>query len=97
MKRQIKRLLRDVAGLEIRRVSRETSTYWPSEKLPDELIRNCKLVVDRLELIRRLAAELPEDLVVTEVGVAFGDFTEFLLQELPIGKFGLYDVALRKA
>jgi hypothetical protein len=92
MKRRIQRLLNDFAGLELRRVSRKSPEYWPSEKLPDELIRNCKLVVDRFELIRRVAADLPKDLVVTELGVAFGDFSEFLLQALPIEKFYAIDL-----
>lgn len=92
MKRQIKKLLTELAGLEVRRVAKGGWKHWPSENLPDELLCNCRLVTDRYELIRRLARELPAGLVVTEVGVGFGDFTEFLLQELAIEKFVGIDV-----
>ena len=108
MKQLIKKILRDCAGLDIRRVQHSpqeeaeaapqsygTSSIdnlLPSEKLPDEYIRNCKLVVDRYELIRRIAKKLPKDLVATEVGVALGDFSAFLLQELPIKKLYAIDI-----
>ena len=91
MKQRIHSLLKEHLGIVIKRAPKDGKGFWPAPELPNELIRNCKLVENRKQLIRSLEFE-KDELVVTEVGVAFGDFSEFLLEALPISEFYAIDL-----
>ena len=61
---------------------------WP-KTLKAEHLDNARLFADRRDLVRSL--DRYRGSVVAEVGVAFGDFSQFLIDELAPTKFDAYD------
>jgi hypothetical protein len=59
-----------------------------AQPLPMELIRNCRVLPDRVDVLRYL----PKDIVFVEVGVALGDFTTRVLQTCNIRHFYAIDI-----
>jgi len=53
-------------------------------EIPQEYLNGCKLVTNRYELIKKIAVK---NKIVTEIGVAFGDFSQYLINVLKPKKF----------
>lgn len=56
--------------------------------LPMELLRNCRVLPDRTDVLRYL----PKDIVFVEIGVALGDFTARVLETCAIRHFVAIDI-----
>jgi hypothetical protein len=58
-----------------------------AQKLPDELIRNCRLLAEREDILKFI----PKNKVFCEVGVALGDFSQKVLTVCEVSKFYAVD------
>lgn len=67
---------------------REVNPTMRAPELPVELLKNCKMYPSRTAVL----SELPKNMVMAEVGVAYGDFTEILLRELQPKMFYALDL-----
>ena len=56
--------------------------------LPMELVRNCRMLPDRTDILRYL----PKNIVFVEIGVALGDFTTRVLESCAIKHFVGIDI-----
>jgi hypothetical protein len=56
-----------------------------------DVLKDARLFASRYHLIKALKETLQKG-KIAEVGVAFGDFTKFLLEELQPSRFDVYDV-----
>jgi hypothetical protein len=52
------------------------NSFIPAGKLPSELLKNCRVLPSRYDLL----SYLPKQKVIAEIGVAFGDFSENLIR-----------------
>ena len=74
----------DVEGIAARRAQRRKT---PTVRLDAEHTRDCQVLPDR----ETLMARLPEGGVAAELGVAFGDYTDVILERNRPGKLHLVD------
>jgi hypothetical protein len=58
--------------------------------LTSEHLASAKIFSNRYDMIKNI--ELPDNAIVTEVGVAHGEFSEYLLQEIKPSKFVAIDL-----
>lgn len=66
----------------------QRSLIMASPEIPISLLSSAKLLPNRLELIKML----PKNTIVTEVGVAFGDFSNLILNTMQPTKFVAIDI-----
>ncbi len=73
----------------IMRLSRGINELWLKEagNIPQELMADAKLLSSRYEAIKLM----PKGLTVAELGVAYGDFSEFIINEMKPNKFYAID------
>ncbi|MDA7948236.1 MAG: class I SAM-dependent methyltransferase [Hyphomicrobiaceae bacterium] len=66
---------------------RALKASWPSTVLEERHTRTCKVLPSRMHLLD----QLPQDGVVAEIGVAFGDFTNRIMERNKPRKLHLVD------
>jgi hypothetical protein len=70
----------------------DKETFICPRPLPQDLLRNCVVLADRFELLRRL----PGGGVVAEVGTDYGDFAKKIIEEARPRHLHIFDLSFRR-